>query len=147
MNSFSFPTCLQVPVQQHPLPGPGLPEATPVSEHALCCLLGEQASEDPWGEFRVNFPRAMKRSIPGMFWEGLSPCRPDERHAGLWVDSAQRQQCLDSGLHYSHVVREGPGYLRVLAIRLLWSPQHKEGTRLGHTFNPSVGEAEASGSL
>lgn len=56
LNLSSIFTCPQVPDEQHPLPGPGLPEAASVSEHALCYLLGEQALGDPWG----TRPRAMK---------------------------------------------------------------------------------------
>ncbi|KAM5216675.1 CMRF35-like molecule 6 isoform 2-T2 [Hipposideros larvatus] len=43
-------TTRQVIAQQRTLPAPGLRGAAPVPEHAQCCPLGEQASEELWGE-------------------------------------------------------------------------------------------------
>lgn len=42
----------QAPAGQRPLPAPGLPEGTPAPGHAGCCPLGQQASEELWGESR-----------------------------------------------------------------------------------------------
>lgn len=41
---------LQVLTQRRPLPAAGLPGAAPAPEHAQCCPLGEQASEELWAE-------------------------------------------------------------------------------------------------
>ena len=57
---------LQAPAGQRPLPAPGLPEGAPAPGHARCCPLGQQASEELWGEapekpvapMLFNIPRA-----------------------------------------------------------------------------------------
>ncbi|XP_055254053.1 uncharacterized protein LOC129538091 isoform X2 [Moschus berezovskii] len=40
----------QAPAGQRPLPAPGLPEGAPAPGHARCRPLGQQASEELWGE-------------------------------------------------------------------------------------------------
>ena len=49
-NSLPVPVSPQAPAGQHPLPAPGLPEGAPAPGPARCCALGQQASEELWGE-------------------------------------------------------------------------------------------------
>lgn len=133
LNLSSIFICPQVPAQQHPVPGPGLPEAASVSEHALCYLLGEQTLGGSWGQCRVTHPRTMKWSIPGMPWEELSPaCRLDfivlclkGGGGGCWLSESW--------------ISDSCGVLSIT-----------ERTRLGVKalgVNPSTGEEEPSKSL
>ena len=49
-NSLPVPVSPQAPAGQRPLPAPGLPEGAPAPGPARCCALGQQASEELWGE-------------------------------------------------------------------------------------------------
>ena len=49
-SHFRSPCSPQAPAGQRPLPAPGLPEGAPAPGHARCCPLGQQASEELWGE-------------------------------------------------------------------------------------------------
>ena len=54
----------QAPAGQRPLPAPGLPEGAPAPGHARCCPLGQQASEELWGEAPGKPAAPMLFNIP-----------------------------------------------------------------------------------
>ena len=62
----------QVPAGQRPLPAPGLPEGAPAPGPAWCCALGQQASEELWGE-------APGKRVAPMLFNVVQRERPSKR--------------------------------------------------------------------